>query len=242
MLMIPNENDMQCIKPFLIWHFIMKSTVDLENLVQPAEVLRRKNHKVVLRSGTPDELLFIHVSPFQEIQSQRYENNIALLDATYKTSKYALSLFFVSVKTNAGYKVLATFTTEEETTAAISEALQHVYDFFAVSTTKPLDNLLFCARVEGSWKRYLKVGFRFQWHNILFHKNFKTNHSNIFGLRAFIAYSRAQLEVCDSLNTPLCSIANNMNADINWFIRQCIGYIICVSTTCIYIYNLEGGK
>lgn len=46
-----------------------------------------------------------------------------LLDATYKTTKYALPLFQLCVKTNCGYKIVASFITQNETTAAISEAL-----------------------------------------------------------------------------------------------------------------------
>ena len=60
--------------------------------------------------------------------TERYGQGIALLDATYKTYKYSLPLFFVSVKTNNGYKVVATFIVEHETVAAISEALQFVRD------------------------------------------------------------------------------------------------------------------
>jgi len=42
-----------------------------------------------------------------------------LLNATYKTSEYALPLFFVGVKTNVRYQVASTFIVQNE----ISEAL-----------------------------------------------------------------------------------------------------------------------
>ena len=48
-------------------------------------------------------------------------NNITLLDATYKTTKYDLSLFFLGVKTNVGYSVVAEFVIQSETTQQISE-------------------------------------------------------------------------------------------------------------------------
>mgnify|MGYP000498274191 CR=1 FL=1 len=51
-----------------------------------------------------------------------YGNEICLLDATYKTSKYALPLFFVVVPTNLSYQVVGTFIISKETSTAIGEA------------------------------------------------------------------------------------------------------------------------
>ena len=45
------------------------------------------------------------------------------MDATYKTTKYDLSLFFLYIKTNIGYSVVAEFVIQSETTQQISEAL-----------------------------------------------------------------------------------------------------------------------
>ena len=47
-----------------------------------------------------------------------------LLDATYRTTRYALPLFFFVVKTNIDYQIVATFVTENETQGCIEEALQ----------------------------------------------------------------------------------------------------------------------
>ena len=41
---------------------------------------------------------------------------MSLIDATYKTTKYDLPLFFVTVRTNVGYKVVAHFIVQSETT------------------------------------------------------------------------------------------------------------------------------
>ena len=49
-------------------------------------------------------------------------NRIVLLDATYKTTNYSISLFFVAVKTNVKYMVVGSFAIQEETTEAITEA------------------------------------------------------------------------------------------------------------------------
>ncbi|XP_049330199.1 uncharacterized protein LOC111189631 isoform X1 [Astyanax mexicanus] len=67
--------------------------------------------------------LFIHQNKEQQRLLQRY-GEMVLLDATYKTSKYALPLFLVVVRTNVGYKPVAEFICESETTEAISEALK----------------------------------------------------------------------------------------------------------------------
>ena len=55
---------------------------------------------------------------------QRYGNTICLLDATYKTTQYNLPLFFVCVRTNVGYIVVAEFVVETEDSEAVAEALK----------------------------------------------------------------------------------------------------------------------
>ena len=45
------------------------------------------------------------------------------MDATYKTCKLALPLFFLVVKTNVGYSVVAEFIIQHEDMTSIAEAL-----------------------------------------------------------------------------------------------------------------------
>ena len=45
------------------------------------------------------------------------------MDATYKTIKYELALFFVAVKTNVGYSMAAEFVVQSKTAEQITEAL-----------------------------------------------------------------------------------------------------------------------
>ena len=71
----------------------------------------------------PSSLLFIHQNAWQQQLLIKYGNTISLLDATYKTTKYELPLFFLSVKTNVGYSVVAEFVIQSETAPQISEAL-----------------------------------------------------------------------------------------------------------------------
>ena len=55
---------------------------------------------------------------------RRYGNEMILLDATYKTTRYALPLFFMVVKTNVDYQIVASFVAENKTQEAITEALE----------------------------------------------------------------------------------------------------------------------
>ena len=54
---------------------------------------------------------------------ERYGSELALMDATCKTTRYAIPLFFVCVHTNVGYKVVAKLMCQSEDQASISEAL-----------------------------------------------------------------------------------------------------------------------
>ena len=73
---------------------------------------------------TRQKLLFVHQSPWQRRLLARYGNTICLLDATYKTTRYALPLFFLAAKTNVDYQVVASFVIQDESTDSIKEALQ----------------------------------------------------------------------------------------------------------------------
>ncbi|XP_065645894.1 uncharacterized protein LOC136076410 [Hydra vulgaris] len=54
---------------------------------------------------------------------KKYGNEITLLDATYKTTKYSLPLFFLVVKTNVDYQTVGTFVCEGESSLNIQNAL-----------------------------------------------------------------------------------------------------------------------
>jgi len=68
-------------------------------------------------------LLWVHQSNWQKQLLARYGNTISLIDAIYKTTQYDLALFFICVKTNVGYSVVAEFIVQSETAGNISEAL-----------------------------------------------------------------------------------------------------------------------
>ena len=60
------------------------------------------------------DLLFVHQTHWQRKLLEKYGNEICLL-YTYKTSRYALPLFFLCVKTNVNYSVVGSFVIQPET-------------------------------------------------------------------------------------------------------------------------------
>ena len=71
-----------------------------------------------------ESLLWIHQMPWQQELMTKYGNHISLIDATYKTTRYELPLFFVCVRTNVGYCVVADFIVQSECISSIKEALE----------------------------------------------------------------------------------------------------------------------
>lgn len=76
--------------------------------------------------GRKDNFIFVYQKKWQKDLLKRYGNEILLLDATYKTTRYALPLFFLVVPTNLDYQIVATFVIENESKESITEALSIV--------------------------------------------------------------------------------------------------------------------
>ncbi len=70
-----------------------------------------------------ETLLYVHQEEWQKELLTRYGNTLTLMDATYKTTKYSIPLFFLCVKTNVSYTVVAEFIIQSETSEHILEAL-----------------------------------------------------------------------------------------------------------------------
>jgi hypothetical protein len=70
-------------------------------------------------------LLLVHQTSWQRRLLAKY-GSMCLLDATYKTTRYSLPLFFLCVRTNVDYIVVAEFVTQYEDNQSISEALEHL--------------------------------------------------------------------------------------------------------------------
>ena len=84
----------------------------------------KSNLKELESSDFDSTLLWVHQEPWQQLLMTMYGNTISLMDATYKTTRYDLPLFFVSVRTNAGYCVVAEFIVQSESATHIQEALR----------------------------------------------------------------------------------------------------------------------
>lgn len=89
----------------------------------------RKSDESDENCGQAQELLFAHQTAWQKHLLKLYGNEITLLDATYKTMRYELPLFFLVVKTNVNYMVVGSFVIQRETTASIQEALRIFCDW-----------------------------------------------------------------------------------------------------------------
>ena len=55
------------------------------------------------------KMLFVYQNCKMPRLYRRYGRNLILLDATYKTTKYALPLYFMVVQTNVNYQVIVHF-------------------------------------------------------------------------------------------------------------------------------------
>jgi hypothetical protein len=74
-------------------------------------------------SEDKDDFIFVYQSQGMRHLLRTY-GKIILLDATYKTTRYSLPLFFLCVPTNQNFMVAATFLVKSETSEAIQEALE----------------------------------------------------------------------------------------------------------------------
>ena len=98
----------------------------LRNLKEDDAVTDDVNINMVTSSN---RLLFIYQSEWQKKLLSRYGNELSMLDATYKTTRYSLPLFFLVVKTNTDYQVVASFTIQEEIQESIAEALSMIQEW-----------------------------------------------------------------------------------------------------------------
>ncbi|CAC5364762.1 unnamed protein product [Mytilus coruscus] len=73
--------------------------------------------------GTNRKFLYVHQTPWQKRLINLYGKEITLLDATYRTTRYSLPLYFLCVPTNVNYVNVATFVTETEDSSSLIEAL-----------------------------------------------------------------------------------------------------------------------
>lgn len=73
-----------------------------------------------------EDFIFVGQTKWQKRLLNLYGQEICLLDATYKTTKYNLPIFFVCVNTNVGYTTVGCFITADETKKSIIKGLQYL--------------------------------------------------------------------------------------------------------------------
>ena len=70
------------------------------------------------------KIMFVYQSKEMKNMYEAYGNHMILLDATYKTTKYALPLFFVVVQTNVNFQVCCVIVLQEESTEMITKVFK----------------------------------------------------------------------------------------------------------------------
>lgn len=120
-------------------------------------------------------ILYIHQEEWRKDILLKFGNVITMMDATYKTTKYSIPLFFLCVKTNVNYSVVAEFIIQSEATGMIFEALSIIKswnpgwnpNFFitdysdaemsAIKMLLPNTKLYLCDfHREQAWERWVK--------------------------------------------------------------------------------------
>jgi len=105
---------------FFFRPYVEHDTVDADGCADENE----DDDDVSLRNTCQDGgLLVVYQSQWQRRLLARY-GSMCLLDATYKTTRYSLPLFFLCVRTNVDYIVAAVFVAQSENSGVISEALE----------------------------------------------------------------------------------------------------------------------
>ena len=96
------------------------------NLLQDQGPRATEEDETKLISSLTESFMFVCQSNHMARLLQKYGNEMCLLDATYRTTRYALLLFFLVVKTNVDYQVIAAFLIQGETRENITAALTKI--------------------------------------------------------------------------------------------------------------------
>ncbi|XP_062601183.1 calcium-responsive transcription factor-like [Saccostrea cucullata] len=90
----------------------------------------RTSYDTTTHGDIPSEdFLFVHQTTWQKRLLNLYGRDICIMDATYKTSKYALPLFFICVQTNVGHSICGSFVVVTETKKSIQEGLKKIKEW-----------------------------------------------------------------------------------------------------------------
>jgi len=72
------------------------------------------------------DMMFVYQSAEMKRLYRRYGNLLVVVDAVYRAGRYPLPVFFLLVRTNVNYQVVAVFTVQQETQRSLVNALQVV--------------------------------------------------------------------------------------------------------------------
>ena len=112
----------------------------------------------ITTSTSRQKLLYVHQTSWQKRLLSQYGNDICLLDATYKTTRYSLPLFFLAVKTNVDYQVVGSFIVQDESKDSIKEPLQ-ILKSWNPSWNQPFSWQTSVRRRSMQWKRLSQVRY-----------------------------------------------------------------------------------
>ena len=98
-----------------------ESNPDSKHFFRPYKSSQDENNQ---EQNEPQSLLWVHQEKWQRELLCRYGNDLSLMDATYKTTKYDLPLFFLCVRTNTRYIIVAEFIVQSESADSILEAIK----------------------------------------------------------------------------------------------------------------------
>ena len=76
-----------------------------------------------MKEQKAETVMFVHQTKWQRLLLNQFRNEITLLDASYKTTRYDLLLFFLVVRINMNCIGVSSFIIQSETIAAIQELL-----------------------------------------------------------------------------------------------------------------------
>ena len=94
---------------FITFHPYVQVQADFKQSCDNGDDDDNDSEEIVEVDSGKEGLLFVHQTKWQRRLLNRYGNELSLLDATYCTTKYALPLFFLVVKTNVDYQVVGSF-------------------------------------------------------------------------------------------------------------------------------------
>lgn len=118
-----NSADKFFYRPYQEGRVQLSTAVSLQDIDEP-EIGTEETMLPEPTLNVEKSLLFVHQTAWQRRLLAKYGYDLCLLDATYKTTRFAVPLFFLVVKTNVDYQVVGSFVTQGESKECILEGLQ----------------------------------------------------------------------------------------------------------------------